>query len=387
MNSVYFDNAATSFPKPAECTEAMLGFIRENGSNINRGSYGSAYEAEETVYEARELIRQLFNADDAGNVVFTKNATEGLNTVIKGLLKEGEHVLVSSMEHNAVMRPLVQLEGSKGISFTRMECSGCGELLTEELDKYVTPETGAVILTHASNVCGTIMPLEEVGAFAERRGLRFIVDASQSAGILPIDMEKMKIDVLIFTGHKALYGPQGTGGMVFGKGAEKETEPLIAGGTGSFSHSEEIPRIMPDRFEAGTLNIPGIYGLAASLKVIKSKGIGNIFKHELKLTEHFLEGLKELEEENAVRIVGRRDCENRTGTVSIQCNESDEAEVARRLETDFGILARVGLHCAPAAHKTLGTFPRGSIRFSFGMYNTIEETDIAIEALRAICRK
>ena len=383
MRSVYMDNASTTFPKPETVARAVTEYMTGSGANISRGSYRTAYETEEAVYETRVLLAELFGQRECGNVAFTKNVTESLNAALKGLLRPGDHVITSSMEHNAVMRPLRQME-KYGVSFTRCPCTSRGELETEKLEECLRPETRAVVMTHASNVCGTVMPFDEVGAFCRRHGLLFIADCAQTAGVLPLDMEAMGIDVLCFTGHKGLLGPQGTGGLILREGLAGEMEPLIAGGTGSVSHTEEIPAFMPDRMEAGTLNLPGIMGLRAGLLWLKQTGTGRILAHERELAEAFLDVARLLERDGLAQAVGLPGGDGRTGVVSLRILRGDPAEWARRLDEDFGIMTRVGLHCAPAAHRTLGTWPEGTVRFSFGWWNTPEETEYALKALEEI---
>jgi len=380
---VYLDNAATSFPKPDSVAAAVNDYMTGMGVNVNRGCYDRAYRAEEMIFETRELLCDLFGGPDCRNVIFTKNVTESLNMLIKGLLKQGDHVLVSSMEHNAVMRPLVQLE-KQGVSFTRVPCSGSGILCLDQLKSCLTPQTRAVIMTHASNVCGTVMPIEAVGAFCRTHGLTFIVDNAQTAGVLPVDMQKMHIDALAFTGHKGLLGPQGTGGFVITDELAARIEPLLSGGTGSISHTEDIPLFLPDRFEPGTMNLPGIAGLRAGLLWLKERGIKSIYAHEMALTGRFLAGLRLLEEKGYLRIIGRRDTIDRVGVVSIQTKNQALSQTAYALDHQYGIMTRVGLHCAPSAHKTLGTYPTGTIRFSFGYANTEKDVDEALSALETI---
>lgn len=383
MEGIYLDNAATSFPKPDEVSQAVYRYMTQIGCNAGRSSYTGAYALEELILETRERLCALFGGDDCSNVVFTANVTQSLNLLIKGYLKPGDHVLVSSMEHNAVMRPLVQMQ-EKGISFTRIPCSVTGELCLDEMAGCLRSSTKAVIMTHASNVCGTMMPLEQVGAFCQAHGLRFFVDSAQTAGVFPIDMKSMHIDALAFTGHKGLLAPQGIGGVVFRDGLACEIEPLIGGGTGSISHTEDMPEFMPDRFEAGTLNLPGIAGLHASLNWLEKTGMEQIRIHELMLTQRFLDGLHELGGQGKLRLIGSRDCRNRTGVVSIQTTDLDIAHAAHRLDCDYGIMTRVGLHCAPSAHRTLGTYPTGTIRISFGWANTAAHVDAALRALQEI---
>ena len=381
MDAIYLDNASTTFPKPKAVPEAMYHYMTRSGSNIDRGCYDRAYAVEELVYETRQMLCSLFGGEDCRNVAFTKNVTESLNVILKGLLKPGDHVLVSSMEHNAVMRPLVQLE-KQGISFSRIPCRRDGSLILEEMAPLVKKETRAVVMTHASNVCGTMMPYEQVGAFCRERGLLFIADTAQTAGVWPLDMERMKIDALAFTGHKGLLGPQGIGGFLLGEKLLPQMESLIAGGTGSISHTEVMPDFMPDRFEAGTMNLPGIVGLHAGLGWIRETGMEQIRSHELALTRQFLEGLKSMDPyEKRLRVVGKKDTEGRTGVVSVQTVRRELAQTAYELDVQYGIMTRVGLHCAPSAHQTLGTFPTGTIRFSFGWWNTREEAALALQAL------
>lgn len=381
MDAIYLDNASTTFPKPKAVPEAMYHYMTRSGSNINRGCYDRAYAVEELVYETRQMLCSLFGGEDCRNVAFTKNVTESLNVILKGLLKPGDHVLVSSMEHNAVMRPLVQLE-KQGISFSRIPCRRDGSLILEKMAPLVKKETRAVVMTHASNVCGTMMPYEQVGAFCRERGLLFIADTAQTAGVWPLDMERMKIDALAFTGHKGLLGPQGIGGFLLSEKLLPQMESLIAGGTGSISHTEVMPDFMPDRFEAGTMNLPGIVGLHAGLGWIRETGMEQIRSHELALTRQFLEGLKSMDPyEKRLRVVGKKDTEGRTGVVSVQTVRRELAQTAYELDVQYGIMTRVGLHCAPSAHQTLGTFPTGTIRFSFGWWNTREEAALALQAL------
>lgn len=376
----YLDNASTTFPKPEAVVQAVYRYMTELGSNINRGCYDAAYSVEEQVLETRQLLCELFHGPDCKNVVFTKNVTESLNVLLKGFLKPGDHVLVSSMEHNAVMRPLVQLE-QNGVSFSRIPCTGDGELMVSQMDALVQENTKAVILTHASNVCGTVMPIMEVGQFCRAHQLRFLVDCAQTAGVLPIDMEAMQIDALAFTGHKGLLGPQGIGGFLLQEDMISQLTPLLSGGTGSISHTEQVPDFMPDRFEPGTLNLPGILGLRAGLLWLRKTGIDKVLAHELELTQAFLQGLLPLEEAGLLRIVGKKTTENRTGVVSIQTLTRDIADTAWALDEQYGIQTRVGLHCAPAAHKTLGTYPTGTIRFSFGWWNDLSDVEAALNAI------
>ncbi len=383
MDKLYLDNAATTYPKPPAVAQAVYSCIANSGVNINRGCYAAAYELEEQVLDTRQLLCGLFHGPDCRNVIFTKNVTESLNVLLKGFLREGDHVLTSSMEHNAVMRPLVQLEKA-GISFTRVPCDGQGRLDPDALERCLRPNTRLLVMTHASNVCGTVLPIAQAGDFCRAHGLRFFVDSAQTAGVLDLDMEAMHIDALAFTGHKGLLGPQGTGGFLLAEGLAAELEPLLSGGTGSISHTEDVPAFLPDRFEPGTLNLPGIAGLRQGLLFLQETGIANIRQHEQALAQRFLQGLRPLEEEGQLRILAGGD--ERVGVVSVQTLKKELSQAAFELDDRFGIMTRVGLHCAPAAHRTLGSYPVGAIRFSFGWYNTPRQTDRALEALGEVCR-
>ena len=384
MKKIYLDQASTTYPKPECVAKAVYEYMTGNGSNINRGCYENAYDTEEVVLETRELLCELFDGPDCKNVVFTKNVTESLNVVLKGFLKPGDHVLVSSMEHNAVMRPIRQLE-KNGVEFDRVPCSEQGELKLQSMEALLRQNTKAVVMMHASNVCGTILPLKEVGAFCKTHGLKFIADCAQTAGTMPISMKEMNIDVLCFTGHKGLYGPQGIGGFVLQEEMISEMTPLLSGGTGSISHTEEIPEFMPDRFEPGTMNLPGIFGLNSALRWINEVGIENIYNKERILTRLFLEEIGKLDPKGEkIKLVGKKTEEGRTAVVSIQTPGRDVSEVAYLLDKNYGIMTRVGLHCAPSAHQTLGTYPTGTVRFSFGYFNTEEEVLFAVKALEEI---
>lgn len=381
MERIYFDNASTSFPKAEGVAEAVYHYMKDCGCNINRGGYDEAYQAEEIVLRTRQQLTELFHGPDCRNVVFTRNITESLNVLLKGFLKAGDHVLVSAMEHNAVMRPLTQLT-EQGVSFDRIPCGADGTLDVSAMDRLLRENTRAVVMLHASNVCGTLIPVETVGAFCHAHGLRFILDTAQTAGVFPIDMEAMHIDALAFTGHKGLLGPQGIGGFLLQPDMVPLLQPLIAGGTGSISHEEQMPSFMPDRFEAGTMNLPGIMGLHAALCWLERETIDAVRSHELELTERFLSGALDIP---CLRVVGRRDISGRAGVVSLVPENADPALVADALGREYGIMVRVGLHCAPNAHKTLGTFPTGTIRFSFGRWNTPQQVDTALSALRELC--
>ena len=328
MQQIYLDNASTTFPKPQAVADAVYQYITHAGTNISRGT--CATTTEDLVFATREQLCRFFGGEDSKNVVFTKNITESLNIIIKGLLHSGDHVLVTAMEHNAVMRPLQQIgtelttdnAPTDAITFSRIPCDADGALRLDALPQLVRPNTKAIIMTHASNVCGTLQPLAAIGSFCQKHNLKLIVDSAQSAGVVPINMQEMHIDALAFTGHKGLLAPQGIGGFVLLESMIDEITPLIVGGTGSLSHTEHPPRFMPDKFEAGTLNLPGIAGLHASLSWLQQQGIDKIRTHELTLTQQFLDGLQQSEAQNLLRIVGKRNCSERIGVVSISTDRA-----------------------------------------------------------------
>ena len=382
MKYIYLDNASTTFPKAPNVANAMSDYLTNYGININRGSYALAYDVEDIIYTTRQRLNNVFNSHDPSHVIFTQNVTMSLNMVIKGLLKSGDHVLVSTMEHNAVMRPLTQLLDN-GITFDVIPCDVTGSIKIDAIESLIRPNTVAIIINHASNVCGTIQPIQSIGALCKAHNLHFIVDAAQTAGVIPINVKACHIDALCFTGHKGLLGPQGIGGIILTKEIAQTLTPLIAGGTGSFSHLETMPTHMPDAFEAGTLNLPGIIGLNEGLSYIEAVGMKNIHNHELALTKTFLECLRSI---TGINIIGKQDIQDRTAVVSITIDGMDPASIAYELESTYHIMTRVGLHCAPRAHQTLGTYPEGTVRFSFGYANTMEDIETALSALHKIVK-
>lgn len=380
MQKIYLDNGATSFPKAPTVGKSIYDYIENCGCSVNRSTYNEAFHVEDTVFETRELLCDLFNFSNPENAVFTKNITESLNTILKGFLTSGDHVIVSSMEHNAIMRPLTNLQGS-GIEFSKVLCSNKGDLNPINIEQHIKSNTKAIIMTHCSNVCGTILPIKEVGEICKKHNLFFIVDSAQSAGVLNIDMIDYNIDCLCFTGHKSLLGPQGIGGFLIKDKFNALVSPLIEGGTGSLSEKENQPNYMPDKFEGGTPNTLGIIGLNSALKYIKNIGIENIHKKEMQLTNIFL---KELKQFKNLRIIGHDDCTSRSSTISIELPNIDMGEFSYKLSKEFNISTRCGLHCAPSAHKTLGTLPNGTIRFSIGYFNTEDHINYTLDALRKL---
>lgn len=377
---VYLDNAATSYPKAPGVASAMADYVEKVGATINRSSYASAQEAGLVTLSLRERLCRLFNHPDPTHAVLTPGATAGLNMVIKGLLRPGDHCLVSSMEHNAVMRPLVQLE-REGVAFERIPCDAQGRLRLEALPGMIKLNTRLVVMAHGSNVCGTVQDAEAVGKICRERGVPFALDAAQTAGHIEVDFERFGLSALVVPGHKGLLGPQGIGALLLDADFARRLTPLVAGGTGSASDSEELPGWMPDRFESGTPNMPGVYGWEAALGWLENTGIETLENHEKTLSKRFLEGIYGLKN---VKLYGITVPEGRTGVFSVGFLNCDNAEAAWRLEREFGILTRCGLHCAPSAHKTLGSFPEGSVRFSTGWANTEADIDAALSAIAAI---
>lgn len=380
---IYLDNPATSWPKPSQVKEAMIKFMEEVGANPGRSGHSLSIEAARIIYDAREAVSTLFHVKDSSRVVFTLNATESLNLALKGLLKPGDHVITSSMEHNSVMRPLRELE-KRGISLTVVPCFKDGTLDPREVEKRVQSATRMIVLNHASNVTGTLLPIREIGRIAREYNLLFLVDAAQTAGAYPIDVEEDMIDLLAFTGHKSLYGPQGTGGLVIGERIhEKEMIPLKQGGTGSRSEFEEQPDFLPDRFESGTPNSVGIAGFLAGVQFVLEKGVEQIRQNEMALLRKLITGLKEI---HGVKLFSPDHQEDRIATLSFNFTHLSPSNGAYRLEKEFGILCRPGLHCAPAAHHTLGTFPEGTIRFGLNVFNTEADIETAIQAVSLIAK-
>ena len=382
MQRIYLDNAATSYPKAPRLGDAVKHFIDDIGDNVNRSGY-DLMAADEMVFDTRELLAERFNFPSPENVIFTLNITYGLNFLLKGGLKPGDHVIVSSMEHNAVMRPLMQL-ADQGVELSRVACDDEGKLNVESFLQHIKQNSKMVVVTHASNVSGTILPVEQIGSICEEKGLLFVIDTAQTAGVLDIDFQKIKADALAFTGHKGLLGPQGIGGFLISQGMAENINALISGGTGSLSEHEDVPPYLPDKFEAGTLNLPGIYGLNRALQYLKEVGLDSIREKESQLAARLLEGFADL---NSVRIVGPRGTRDRVAVVSADFVGYDNAQVAHYLHKHHGIRTRCGLHCAPSAHRTLGTFPQGTVRFSPGHFNTEEDMKKTLSAVSKVLKE
>lgn len=374
----YLDNAATSWPKAPGVISAMVRFLEEVGANPGRSGHRRSIAAGRTVYRTRAALATLLGLADPLRVVFTANVTQALNLALRGLLRPGDHVVTSGMEHNAVMRPLRALE-AEGIGLTVVPCSRQGLLDPQEVRRALRPATAMIVLNHASNVCGAILPVAEVGQIARQSGLLFLVDAAQTAGVLPIAMEEMGIDLLAFTGHKGLLGPTGTGGLAIGPRVPLERfQPLVRGGTGSRSEHEVQPDFLPDKFESGTLNAVGLAGLLAGLEYLQERGLAAIRAHEIELTGRLLAGLAAIP---GVTVYGPADAAQQVAVVSFNVAGRTPADIAEQLDERYDIACRPGLHCAPSAHRTLGTFPTGTVRFGLGPFTTAAEIDLAVQAI------
>lgn len=374
---IYLDNAATTMRKPQEVIDAVMLAMGSMG-NAGRGVNDASLSASRLIYDTRERLCRMFGGTDPRQVVFTCNSTESLNIAIRGLLNPGDHVITTMLEHNSVLRPLYDLE-AKGTSLTIIESDRSGNFNIEDMKRAVRPETKMIVCTNGSNLTGNYVELKPIGEFARERGILFVVDASQTAGVFPINVEEMKIDVLCFTGHKGLLGPQGTGGMYVREGVN--IRPLKAGGTGVQTYSKSQPVQMPTALEAGTLNGHGIAGLHAALGYIEEHGIGAIRKREQELMRRFYEGVKDIEN---VTVYGDFDTMDRCAIVTLNIGDYDSSEVSDELLTGYGISTRSGGHCAPLMHKALGTVEQGAVRFSFSHYNTDEEVDAAVKAVREL---
>jgi cysteine desulfurase/selenocysteine lyase len=379
---IYFDNAATSFPKPETVVEASMNYLKNSGGNPGRSGHRLSIEAGNVLFSARQSIAKLFSVSNPMRIIFTSNATEGLNLAILGTARAGFHVITSSMEHNSTIRPLKELESRGIISLTIVKCSSNGFLDPDDFIKSIKPETKMAVINHASNSFGTLQPVREIGKICREKGIIFIVDAAQSAGIINIDINKDNIDMLAFSGHKSLYGPTGTGGLVISDSFDyKLVKPLKFGGTGSFSDKIIQPDFLPDVFESGTPNSAGIYGLSAGLEFIDETGLDNIRLHKKNLVEYFVKKASE-KVDGYINYIPADFIE--TGVVSFNIEGIQCSDVSEILSDEYEIMSRAGLQCTPLSHQTIGTFPDGTVRFSFGIYNTKEEIDNSISALKNI---
>jgi len=379
---IYLDNAATSFPKPNRVYDEMDRCLREYCANPGRGGHQMSIKSGKELMKAREVVSSFFNIKDPLRLCFTKNATEALNYALKGILKEGDHVITTCMEHNAVMRPLKDLENDIGIEITVLNGDQYGRIDASDIEKRICGRTSLIVCTVSSNVNGIIYPIKEIGKIAHDNNVTFLVDASQGAGTIKIDVESMHIDMLAFPGHKGLLGPQGTGGLYVREGVNIKS--IIQGGTGSNSESIYQPEFMPDLLESGTLNTPGIIGLRYGIEFINSMGLENLKLHKYMLTKRLHEGIEDIDK-SVLYSLNSEECNS--GIVAMNFEEADSTEISYILDKEYQIATRAGLHCSPLAHKTLGTSGRGIIRFSVGCFNTIDEIDYTIDALQNISSK
>jgi cysteine desulfurase family protein len=376
---IYLDYAATSAVKPAVVHEALRHFLENVGASPGRSAHRLAVESGRTVFGCREALAELLGAPDSSRIAFTLNATHALNIAFLGLLKNGDRVATTSMEHNSVMRPLKHLQAKGTIELDVVRCDPGGCLDPAELEKAVAPGTRMVAITHASNVVGALLPVAEAAAIAHGAGALLLLDAAQTAGVYPINVEELGVDVLACSGHKGLLGPHGTGVLYVREGLD--VEAVLCGGTGSMSEKTEQPGFMPDRLEVGTQNALGIAGLKAGVEFILGETVEKIRSHEMKLTERMLEGLAAID---GVVIHGTRDPHRQTATVAFNVNGIEPSDVGDILDKEYDIAVRVGLHCAPVAHQTMGTYPRGTVRVSAGYLNTTADIDALVSAVTEI---
>ncbi len=381
MRKVYLDNAATSHKKPEQVKKAIFNYYENIGCSPGRGGYRDSIKAGRLILEARTKLASFFNVPKPRQIIFTHNVTYALNMGLKGILKQNDHVITTTMEHNSVLRPLKGLEEKGIIKVDYIQCASDGTLDPNKIRNYIKDNTKLIVITYASNVTGTLMPVKKISDIAYDSDLYFLLDTAQAAGAYQIDFQELKTDFLAFTGHKGLMGPPGTGGFAVSKKMAENMDSLIEGGTGSISDKEYQPKFLPDKFESGTMNTPGIAGLKAGIEFIEKKGLKNIRKHELELTEMFIEGLKRIEK---VKIYGPDDINKQAPTISISIESKDLGQISYLLDDKFGIMTRSGLHCAPLAHKTIGTFPEGTLRFSIGYFNTEDEIKYTLEKLKKL---
>lgn len=377
---IYMDNAATTMHKPKEVIDAVVVAMSSMG-NAGRGVNEASLSASRLIYDTREKLCRLFGAEDPRQIVFTANSTESLNIAIKGILNPGDHVIATMLEHNSVLRPLYEME-KKGVRLTIVKSNPEGTLNLADIENAIAPDTKMIVCTNGSNLTGNYIDPEPIGTLAREKGIVFVVDASQTAGVFPIDVQKMKIDVLCFTGHKGMLGPQGTGGMYVRKGLS--VRPLLSGGSGVQTYSKTHPTEMPTALEAGTLNGHGIAGLHAAVEYLEKTGVDTIRAREQDLMWRFYEGVKEIP---GVKVYGDFSTKNRCAIVTLNIGDYDSSEVSDELLTEYGISTRSGGHCAPLMHEALGTVEQGTVRFSFSHYNTEEEVDTAIRAIRELAEE
>ncbi len=381
---IYLDNAATSWPKPPAVYDAVDKYLRVNGAPVGRSAYREAAEVERIIESARAAVARLIGASDASQIIFTTNGTEALNLAIHGLLRSGDHAICTWADHNSVLRPLRQLEEHGQVEVTRVRCDASGLVSPNEIQAALRWNTRLIAMLHASNVTGAIQPVAEIGRLAQQHGARFLVDVAQSLGHVPLSIDEMHADFLAAPGHKGLLGPLGTGVLYVRPGLESQLQSLRQGGTGTRSDEDRQPETVPDKFEAGNHNVPGLIGLAAALRWIESQGIPKIFEHEQQLADRLRQGLRTIP---GVRMYEAKPSTSSVGVVSIAIEGYDPQEAAALLDVSFGVQVRAGLHCAPLVHRALGTLEQGgTVRFSLGAFNTNDDVDAAIAAVKEIAR-
>ncbi|MBU3129489.1 aminotransferase class V-fold PLP-dependent enzyme [Clostridium tagluense] len=381
---IYLDNAATTFPKPPEVYTSMMNYMTNIGTNPGRGASTASLAGNKVILNCRYALMDFFHFDKVENVIFTPNITTSLNTLIKSVVKQGWHVITSSMDHNATLRPLNSLCQKGIIELDIVPCSKEGLINIDDFINAIKPNTKLVVLSHASNIIGTIQPLEAIGKICKEKGIYFVIDAAQTAGVLPLDFYKLNCNALAFTGHKSLLGPQGIGGFLIDDNLNKQCSTFIEGGTGSLSSSIIQPDFLPDKFESGTLNGPGVAGLLEGINFINTQGLDTIREHEEYLCENFISGLLNI---NSIEVYGLRDSTKRVAAISVNSTKIDNSELGFILDTQYGITTRTGLHCAPLAHETVGTYPTGSLRFGIGPFNDIKDINYTLSSLNSIIRK
>lgn len=377
---VYLDNASTSFPKPKVMADAMYDYIINVGGNSGRGNYSNSYESNKLILLTREKIADFFNYNKSENVIFTNNITSSLNILIKGILKQNDHVISTTLEHNSVLRPLLECSNLLNVNVDLVNSSKDGFINPIDIKNKINKNTKLVIISHASNVVGSIQNIEEIGAICKENNIFFIIDTAQTAGMIKVDMQRCNANAIAFTGHKSLLGPQGIGGFIIDDSLNDECSSILSGGTGSLSHSLNQPNFLPDKFECGTLNSPGIVGLSNSIDFINKEGLETIYSKNFYLRSKLYEGMLNID---GIKLYGNTDFSKYTTCISFNYKSFDPAEVSYFLECN-GIKTRSGLHCAPLAHKSIESYPGGTIRFSLGYFNTEEEIDYTLSILNNI---
>ncbi len=383
MNRIYFDNAATSWPKPPEVYSSVLDYMTNNGFTAGRSVYSGALNSNRIIYNSREAAADFFNFNKPSNVVFTNNITLALNMLIKGTIKENWHVITTSMEHNSILRPLHSHKKVCNYELEILECSKEGFLDVELLQSRIKSNTKLVIMSHSSNVTGSIQPLELVGKLCKKNNVLFVIDSAQTAGSIPLDFELLNCNAIAFTGHKGLLAPQGIGGFVIDDKLNESCSTIIEGGTGSSSYDIYQPDFLPDKFESGTINTPSVLGLLKGIEFINKTTLKAVHEHEMELVKEFISDAENLK---GITIYNCKDFSKTTPVISFSMKNFECSEIGSILDSEFNIMCRTGLHCAPLAHKTIGTYPEGTVRFSFGPFNTLPQVKSAVDALYRISK-